>query len=198
MMPIASFYLGTTPSAPNSATLNRPQSMSQASTPRSAVTPNTASNRASMPSPLRSATSSPPPVSAFVNSQSPTSPEPKERLDRHFDTVPEERVSDIEEVSLERTGSKGSRGKSRAGTMNLEFKFPPSSSPETPPKNTAASPPPPVHAETSGRSTPASTTIAPSSVEVPPPPPMEKERSGHMIDDGESEELGETEEIALN
>jgi len=199
MVPIGSFYLGVTPSAPNSATFTRPQSMSQASTPRSAGIPNT-SNRASMPLPLRSATGSPPPASAFVNNQSLASPEPKGR-GAHFNPVPEEKLGDddAEEVQLERTDSGGSRRKSKTGTMNREFKFPPQSppsSPDIPPKNAAASPPLPVHAETSGRSTPL-TVIAPSSVEVPPPPPIEKERSGHTVDD-ESEELGETEEIALN
>jgi hypothetical protein len=39
--------------------------------------------------------------------------------------------------------------------------------------------------------------VAPSSVEVPPPPPVEKEKMSHVIEEGE-EDVGETEEIALN
>ncbi|TFY81461.1 hypothetical protein EWM64_g2552 [Hericium alpestre] len=54
MVPIAAYYLGTTPSAPiNSAPFTRHQSMSQAALPQSAHA-NKAANRASMPAPSRS------------------------------------------------------------------------------------------------------------------------------------------------
>jgi len=39
--------------------------------------------------------------------------------------------------------------------------------------------------------------VAPSSIEMPPPPPVEKKRVGQAVVEG-GEDVGETEELALN
>jgi chitin biosynthesis protein CHS5 len=76
--------------------------------------------------------------------------------------------------------------------MNKHFKFPPTS-----PSPPAVPDVPPSNAEEDDSGLTSVGVVAPSSVEVPPPPPVEKERLGQAVDDGE-EDVGETEEIALN
>ncbi|KAI0053792.1 hypothetical protein FA95DRAFT_1530798 [Auriscalpium vulgare] len=199
MVPIAGYYLGTTPSTPiNSAPFSRPQSMSQASLPREAHA-SKAANRASMPPPVRTPTS--PPV--------PTSPSSAETQSRTtFAPTPEEEGEEEEDVAQSTKVRKSSQRRSRHGTMDREFKFPPSkpteerSSPlaSTAERSTAPNPGPAGYSvdedgvEEAGLS--AVGGVAASVVEVPPPPPVEKEISGHA-DDGE-EDVGETEEISLN
>lgn len=77
--------------------------------------------------------------------------------------------------------------------MDRNFKFPPTSSP-TPP----AVPDLPLSSTTEAERGPTDAgVVPPSSVEVPAPPPVEKERVRNTVEDGE-EDVGETEEIALN
>ncbi len=133
-MPIAPYYLGANSATPATSTFNRPQSMSQASLPNSPASPppNQASRvRASMPPPSRA-----PPSSAFVNQPSSASVRPSEpTVEEHDENDP-----DTYNVSLERTTSTpaAEKRKSRNGSMNKEFKFPPSS-PVTPSSVLAAS-----------------------------------------------------------
>ena len=189
MIPIASFYLGANPSA--SPTYTRPQSMSQANLPSNqSGTSNpskNAANRASMPAPSR-VTSTSPPNSAFVN-------QPSESKDRAggFEPTPE-LDENTQGATLKKTTSweKEARRKSRQGSMNKHFKFPPTS-----PSPPAVPDVPPSNAEEDDSGLTSVGVVAPSSVEVPPPPPVEKERLGQAVDDGE-EDVGETEEIALN
>jgi len=195
MIPIASFYLGTNPSA--SAPYTRPQSMSQANLPHSPTGHSkNAANRASMPAPSR-VTSKSPPNSAFVNQPSPDS-EPRDRSGR-FGPTPEELDGEGQEAdaNVKRTTSadKEARRRSRPGTMDKNFKFPPTSSPSPPAVPDLPSSNKPDHGDDTGLTSVG--VVAPSSVEVPPPPPVEKERVGQAVEEGE-EDVGETEEIALN
>jgi len=197
MMPIASFYLGANPSTPiNSASFARPQSMSQANLPQaptkspSPTTKNT--NRASMPAPSRVPSS--PPQSAFINQPSSNS-EAKAKT-RGFEPTPEEldTEADVAQTVKRATSAEGKR-KSRSGTMNRDFKFPSTSSASPP-----AIPDLPSSTVNMGEDDAGLMSVgvvAPSSVEVPPPPPVEKEKMSHVIEEGE-EDVGETEEIALN
>jgi len=196
MIPIASFYLGTNPST--SAPYTRPQSMSQANLPHSPTGHSkNAANRASMPAPSR-VTSKSPPNSAFVNQPSPDS-EPRDRSGR-FGPTPEELDGEGQEAdaNVKRTTSadKEARRRSRPGTMDKNFKFPPTSSPSPPavPDLPSSNKPDPEEDDAGLTSV---GVVAPSSVEVPPPPPVEKERVGQAVEEGE-EDVGETEEIALN
>jgi hypothetical protein len=199
MMPIASFYLGANPSTSiNSASFTRPQSLSQANLPHAsanATTPTTkTANRASMPAPSRVASSSPP-QSAFINQPSSNS-EVKIKSER-FDPTPEELETNAEEVprNVKRATSAEGKQKSRTGTMDRNFKFPPTSSPSPPAVPDLLSPKANVGEDDTGLTSVG--VVAPSSVEVPPPPPVEKERMSQVIEEGE-EDVGETEEIALN
>ncbi|KAG6917675.1 hypothetical protein DXG01_001650 [Tephrocybe rancida] len=207
MVPIASFYLGATPTSPlASATMNRPQSMSQAALPRSATTPppnqpNSASNRASMPPPARSTEAPPGQTSPFLN-QGDSPPAPPKPAP--FEPTPEETAedNDVEEVQLQRTLSAESKRKSRNGSMDRDFKFPtPSSSPvisTIPPRTEQRSSPTPP-AETSSTAVQPAGVITPSNIEVPPPPPIEKEKAASTtsLDEGE-DDLGDTVDIPLN
>ncbi|KAF8871384.1 hypothetical protein CPB84DRAFT_791955 [Gymnopilus junonius] len=144
MVPIASFYLGAPSSTPSTAGFNRPQSMSQASLPRSPSSPQPnqqrgtpASYRASMPPPSRSnlPPGTPPSSvqSAFVNQQQlPSGPSVPNAgagaSSRPFEATPEE---EGEEVKLEtqaqravQSNGTAEKRKSRMGSMNKEFKFP--------------------------------------------------------------------------
>ena len=197
MIPIASFYLGANPStSANAAPYTRPQSMSQANlshSPTTAAGPTSknSANRASMPAPSR-VTSMSPPHSSFVNQPSPNS-DSRERTGG-FEPTPEELEGDAEGADSNLT--KEARRRSRPGTMDRNFKFPPTSSPSPP-----AVPDLPSSNKPSADEDDAGLTsvgvVVPSSVEVPPPPPIEKERVGQAVEEGE-EDVGETEEIALN
>ncbi|KAF8338447.1 hypothetical protein F5887DRAFT_1137444 [Amanita rubescens] len=193
MVPIASYYLGANPSTPmSSQPFARPQSMSQASLPRSpnsatSPSPRGIGNRASMPAPSRTNAHSPP-----YPGKSPSSPESRARSSRFEPTMEEdgeidvlpERDADIKRMSR--------------GEMNKDFKFPvartaPSSPPEPPHGKKSA----PRGLDSTKLAQPASAKpiITPSSIEVPPPPPVEKERSQSSVEDGD--EVGDTVDIPL-
>ncbi|KAF6748945.1 hypothetical protein DFP72DRAFT_915096 [Ephemerocybe angulata] len=182
MVPIASYYLGATPNTgPASASVytTRPQSMSASSygnIPHSAPVGG-AGIRASMPPPARS-----PPGTSFVNNSSgayPPSANPASRAARFESTIEEAADPDAEER------------RSRVGTMNKAFKFPP----ETSPRSSGGSPPPPVPKVVARMGNWSSGSDAEEgkakakkkarrlrnpprlAFEVPPPPPVEKERS---------------------
>ncbi|KAF8967467.1 hypothetical protein BDZ97DRAFT_1803452 [Flammula alnicola] len=211
MVPIASFYLGA--STPATAGFNRPQSMSQASLPHSPSPPNQASRvRASMPPPSRVPGTPPSNASTFVNQP------PSATTARHIEPTVEERDEsdpDTQTVHLERTTSPGSPSaaktehrKSRNGSMNKEFKFPPTSPVSShgalPASDTAAAKkvsPAPLEDESlkeEDHKRPA--VITPSSIEVPAPPPMEKEKSmsNVSLDDSVDDDVGDTVDIPLN
>jgi hypothetical protein len=193
MVPISGFYLGTTQSTPmNPAPFTRPQSMSQASLPQSAQAAK-AANRASMPAPSRTPTSPGPTPPASADSSKPAH--------RTFDPTLEESGDESQDVALQ-TRSTRNKGPPRArhGTMDREFKFPPThpesdsisrgrQATRTGPGDTQLDP---DDAEEAGLTAPSN-----SSVEVPPPPPVEKERLPTSHDEGD-EDVGETEEISLN
>lgn len=199
MVPIASYYLGANPSTPMSAqNFTRPQSMSQASlprTPNSATPPTTrgSGNRASMPAPSRPHAPNSP--SSSVKQPS-SSPETKARPTRFETTVEEDAESeDVLNADIKR--------KSKSGEMNREFKFPATRvGPDSPPrpeemehgKKTAPSK---LDESKFARPGSAKPIITPSSIEVPPPPPVEKERSHSSVDEGE-DEVGDTVDIPLN
>jgi len=200
MVPIANYYLGAnpTPATASAATFsNRPQSMSYSTGPQSAPVGGSSGPgvRASMPPPARS-----PPGTAFVNSQQPP-PRPI--------GIPESADSDTEEVALEATGtsdgegrtSKESKRKSRTGTMNKAFKFPPE-----PPASgkDEATPTPSIsvteHKSGDGEDEPSSEKAkakgkekqSTSNIEVPPPPPVEKERTPRASIESEgSDDIGD-------
>ncbi|KAF9498915.1 hypothetical protein BDN71DRAFT_1442896 [Pleurotus eryngii] len=169
MVPIASFYLGANTGAPaHSPAFTRPQSMSQASLSRTPSSPppnrqsTPTSQRASMPPPARS--------DSIVNQASSS----------RFEATPEE-AGEVED--LQSSSPDAGKRKSRAGTMNKDFKFPsPASSPVVDTHRSLKSSPP---------------VMTPSSIEVPPPPPVEKERSlSGSVDEGD-DDVGETEDIPL-
>ncbi|RXW18894.1 hypothetical protein EST38_g6954 [Candolleomyces aberdarensis] len=218
MVPIAQYYLGATPSGgPASASVysstGRPQSMSYGNLPHSAPVGGP-SNRASMPPPARSG-------SGFVN-QPPSSAGASARPSTIKEDARDD--DDTEEVDLQSASaaadeetSKENKRKSRAGTMNKGFKFPPepsspqedSPSPETTPTAKAAAF---AHAKKgSGGSnsdggrkrgldkgkqretSPAST----SNIEVPPPPPVEKETPRASLSDTDDDLGDDTVDIPL-
>ncbi|KAL0950430.1 hypothetical protein HGRIS_010382 [Hohenbuehelia grisea] len=156
MVPIAAYYLGANPTVPaNSPPFNRPQSMSQASLsrPPTSPPPNSAgrqpgtNNRASMPAPLRTTSTSPPSdQSTFVNQEStrsrpafePTPEEPGETEPTPSEPEAATNASDDKKGSngelhsppTESVTPTAAKRKSRSGTMNRDFKFPsPVSSP---------------------------------------------------------------------
>ncbi|KAF4575398.1 Chitin synthase, class 5 [Pleurotus pulmonarius] len=181
MVPIASFYLGANTGAPaHSPPFTRPQSMSQASLTRTPASPppnrqtTPTSHRASMPPPARS--------DSFVNQPSSS----------RFEPTPEEagEVEDLQRASTSSPDAEGTpkeaKRKSRAGTMNKDFKFPtPASSPVV-----DAHPVPSLSSATGT----GLAVMTPSSIEVPAPPPVEKERT--VVDEGD-DDVGETEDIPL-
>ncbi|KAF7975167.1 hypothetical protein HWV62_10353 [Athelia sp. TMB] len=196
MMPIAQFYLGAT--SPQVAAYTRPQSMSQANlsqsqSPSQAASPSSkASNRASLPAPARKTSTSPPAASA-----APTASQPA------FESTPEEPAEDggeaEDKLSKPVITSKEARRRSRPGTMDRAFKFPPDSPSSSPPIATAPPPVPSLPAtEDKEEGMERATVVAPSSVEVPAPPPVEKERTSESGGSEGDEDVGETEEIALN
>ncbi|KAH6912482.1 fibronectin type III/BRCA1 domain-containing protein [Coprinopsis sp. MPI-PUGE-AT-0042] len=219
MMPIAPYYLGATPNTPASASYssNRPQSMSHTQIPytppatggSSKGTP--ASYRSSMPPPARS-----PPNSAgsFVNNQPFSAAANTAASSRpQFEPTVEESATDdadAEEVKLEASAgspdeqtptSASEKRKSRAGTMNKKFKFPPS-----PPAEEA--PPLPSTGEQGGqvKEEGAPTTdkgkgkakdSEPPVMDVPPPPPVEKERTRAQSMSESEDDVGDTVDIPL-
>jgi hypothetical protein len=203
MVPISAFYLGTTQSTPmNSPPFARPQSMSQASLPQSAQAAK-AANRASMPAPSRTPTSPGPTPPGRSDS-------PSKVVRKTFDPTPEEGGDgDVPQGASSQTKPTRTRGPPRVrhGTMDREFKFPPTTvSPEsdmtlhgqqTASTGTRDTSHAPADAEEAGLT--AVDVVAPSNstVEVPPPPPpIEKERVPTSPDG--DEDVGETEEISLN
>ncbi|EPQ58837.1 hypothetical protein GLOTRDRAFT_102972 [Gloeophyllum trabeum ATCC 11539] len=206
MVPIAGYYLGVNPGTPmHSAPFTRPQSMSQVSLPHSPTRPTPgspaqkAANRASMPAPARSSSQQSIPTESQVRAGSAT-----------FEPTPEEQgegeegdIGDSAQRKEEGRTSKSAKRRTRNGTMDKAFKFPPE--PEPGHAEPAASPIPESPSPPRVESQPAPSqqaeepahVIAPSSVEVPPPPPVEKERAPAAHDEGE-EDVGETEEISLN
>ena len=240
MIPIASFYLGANSITPATSGLNRPQSMSQASLPHSPTSPppnsgnraNPASYRSSMPPPSRATAPGTPPASSFVNQPSSAT----EFRPRQFEPTPEEADEDpnTQTVRLERAATnpttsqnvkdmKAENRKSRNGSMNKEFKFPPTSpiSPNAAPAAAAAaavpsssslddaeplkkSPPVPTRMDSLDRNGEApgrrGSVITPSNIEVPAPPPVEKEKSMSKvsIDDSGEDDVGDTVDIPLN
>ncbi|KAJ7612363.1 hypothetical protein DFH06DRAFT_1015359 [Mycena polygramma] len=183
LVSIAAYNLGATPPTPAHA---RPQSMSQASLPRSPMSPAANASRQSMPPLARSNAPSPPApqASAFINQPASATP-PLASTPEHGGD------SDTEEATLERAAVERSvmeKRMSRTGTMNREFKFPtPVSSPTVPDTPDVPS----IHR-----------VVTPSNIEVPPPPPVEKELGvspprSTRSDEGE-EELGDTVDIPLN
>jgi hypothetical protein len=203
MVPISAFYLGTTQSSPmNSPPFARPQSMSQASLPQSAQAAK-AANRASMPAPSRAPTSPGPTPPSRSDS-------PSKAVRKAFDPTPEEGGDgDESHDASSQTKPTRTRGPPRVrhGTMDREFKFPPTGSPESDTAShgqqaasagTRDTSHAPADAEEAGLT--AVGVVAPSNptVEVPPPPPpIEKERVPTSPVDGD-EDVGETEEISLN
>lgn len=193
MVPIAGYYLGVTPPMPSGYS-HRPQSMSNASLPATtSVALKNSASRQSLPA-IRHAT---PPAPA-ASTPGPIHEEEGE------EGQPREEVQSPSQKSPEL------RHKSN-GTMDRNFKFPPSQSeaqviPVVPPIPFTQSPvPKPEPEEDSDHESEESeedespvTVIPPSSVEVPPPPPIEKENHrGYAESEEGDEEVGETEEIDL-
>jgi chitin biosynthesis protein CHS5 len=183
----------------NTPPFTRPQSMSQVSLASPTRTnsagggvPKGAGNRSSMPPMARGSSS----VSAPM---SPLSPESQARALEAPREEPEEHGASGTQGQL-MPGTDGEDDKNarpRKGTMNKDFKFPPTSSTPTPP------PPPvppvptqPISQEEPSAELPKAHVIAPSSIEVPPPPPIEKERSMRDSEDAD-EDVGATVEIPL-
>lgn len=181
MVPISGYYLGVTPSA-YAGYSQRPQSMSQASLPSSSATHKNSASRQSLPAMRRS---TPP-------SATPQRPIDEEEDEEEQPPPAKPSVSDMKHKS--------------SGTMDRNFKFPPSSNqaqavPPVPSIPTQAPTPKPEREAGSNRSEDDMTPVAvvvPSSVEVPPPPPVEKEiRKSFVESDDGDEEVGETVEIDL-
>ena len=193
MVPIASYYLGASPSTPMSAQpFARPQSMSQASLPRSPISANSLSrkgtgNRASMPAPSRTNTQSP------QSSLPPSSPESRARTSRFEATMEEDGETEggISEHDAEH--KRNSRGE-----MNREFRFPVTRTSEPVAQAQGGRKPAPRELDSTQLAQPASAkaVVTPSSIEVPPPPPVEKERSQSSVEDGE-DDVGDTVDIPL-
>lgn len=209
MVPIASFYLGAASAAPpTSAGFNRPQSMSQApGTPASPPPNNQASKvRASMPPPARGSGTPPNNSSSpFVNQrQAPRGVEaavPEHDEDMDIVQGQMERAT----VSSATSAIKAEHRKSRNGSMNREFKFPPTS-PGSPlgdaPQKSVSPQTPVVHVSEhlTEEEVRHPGVITPSSIEVPPPPPMDKEKSlsKASLDDSVDDDVGDTVDIPLN
>lgn len=200
MVPIANFYLGA--STPLSSTFNRPVSMSQASLSRSPVTPSPnqsnrqipSSYRASMPVPSRIPDTPPSHASAFIGQLSSAKVSDNSRT---LDAPGEELEKDPELHTA--TLENGEKRRSRSGSINKDFRFPPLSPPQV-----AASVPVPEEGEAAKKDAaeaqPASHGRKPSAIEVPAPPPIEKEPNFSNLSLAESadDDVGPTVEISLN
>jgi chitin biosynthesis protein CHS5 len=201
MVPISSYYLGATPAAPmNAPPFTRPQSMSQVSlasptrtnTTGSPGVPKGAGNRASMP-----------PMARNGSTAGPMSPTSAETQARSLEVQKEESEDDAAPPPRKESLPLGPpeeeeddlTARPRKGTMNKEFRFPPSkSSTPVPPLPGLAAVGSTERAEAEDTSKPR--VIAPSSIEVPPPPPIEKERSSAASEEDDVD-VGATEEIPL-
>ena len=192
MVPIASYYLGSTlpASASDSPSFNqRPQSMSQP--PSQSSVPGPTSYRSSMPPPSRSKATTPP-ASAFIN-QPVSSPDARNQSS-HFEPTPEEPSEEEEaDVAQAEPTSRDAKRTSRNGIMNKDFRFPPGGSAEVSVRK--SQPPPPLAPESlvSGRKP----VITPSSVDIPPPPIGKENTPRQSVDDAD-EDVGPTVEISLN
>ncbi|KAM6496362.1 fibronectin type III/BRCA1 domain containing protein [Amanita muscaria] len=188
MVPIASYYLGASPSSPMSAhPFSRPQSMSQASLPRvphsaPATTGGRSNNRASLPAPSRNQhPTQSPPAASFVNQPHTASPETRARTSRIEPTVEEDGETEDATTSDQEQDYELVR---RSGEMKRDFKFP-------------ATRPSALDAPTTATQPQSLKPVTPSNIEVPPPPPVEKERSLSSVEDVD-EEVGPTVDIPLN
>ncbi|KZT29558.1 hypothetical protein NEOLEDRAFT_1085576 [Neolentinus lepideus HHB14362 ss-1] len=208
MVPISGYYLGVNPGTHiNSAPFTRPSSMSQVSLPHSPNRPITSptqksANRASMPAPSRSSSHQSIPASAESQART-IAPTPEENGEEDMSE------SQSPERTVDGRTSKSAKRRTRHGTMDKAFKFPPdgfegaqppipeSPSPPRPEESESQAAAQPAPEEPKGPKIPAVHVVAPSTVEVPPPPPVEKEKAPASHDEGE-EEVGETEEISLN
>lgn len=222
MVAIGSYYLGAEPSA--STHSFRPQSMSQAS-PSTTSLNSKAANRASMPAPTRRSTNSPTTPatpeshSAFVNqppSANPAIPEEPSATESPSPPPPPSHSNaspPLDDSGRSTPTTVAAKRKSRTGTMNRDFRFPPQSPTASPVTTQAApserkSPPAALPVQSGGvdldeeaRMQSSARMITPSAIEVPPPPPVEKERStgssGSHHDDAD-DEVGDTVEVDLS
>lgn len=167
-----------------------------------------ASYRSSMPPPARS-----PPNSAgsFVNSQPLSAAATSAASSRpQFEpTVEESSTEDAEEVKLQASSASpqdeqtptSEKRKSRAGTMNKTFKFPPSppaeGAPPLPSTGEQANPPKEGGAPTTDKGKGKARDSEPPVMDVPPPPPVEKERTRAQSMSESEDDVGDTVDIPL-
>ncbi|KZP19428.1 hypothetical protein FIBSPDRAFT_911438 [Athelia psychrophila] len=210
MMPIAQFYLGA--HSPHPQAYTRPQSMSQANLSQSqsqSQSPTSAggksANRASMPAPSRRTSTSPPAPAApqaqaavIATAAARFEPTPEEPTGTGSDADEGEQRAQAQQLPKPTVTSKDAKRRSRPGTMDRAFKFPPDA--PSPPLGAPPVPalPPSAGGQRDEAGMESASVVAPSSVEVPPPPPVEKERAHESADSEGGEDVGETEEIALN
>ncbi|CAK5272530.1 unnamed protein product [Mycena citricolor] len=173
-VPIALFGLGATP--PNALPSRRPQSMSAASpTQRSPVS--AAAVRQSMPltvSPIGQ-------PATFVGQSVRDIPPPTVPVVAVEDAHLEDEESDVTELEAKQLVLMEKRA-SKTGTMDMQFKFPPTSPTSPSPEDPDA----------------AAVAVEPLSIEVSPPPVVEKETVPSVRTEGEVDDnLGETEDIPL-
>ncbi|KAF8978799.1 hypothetical protein BDQ17DRAFT_1417001 [Cyathus striatus] len=162
MVPIAAYYLGVSPSVPSAGFTQRPQSMSQANLHQHSHSPssppaNAKLNRASMPAPARSPPA-PAVQSAFVG-QTRIESTPEEDEGRRSESVSARRNASEDEITetQEQKSINEAKRKSRAGTMNRDFKFPPERSNSSP-----VPPHPAVPQHQHSESLPPSGTVTPT------------------------------------
>ena len=158
----------------------------------------------------RSSTNDDANTSTFVGQSSPPGSARKsvgQRIEEEQDGAENvEEESDDDGGHRDSTGSNDTPGsarlsaaarRARNGTMDRNFKFPPSAEEQPPPL-----PPLPPNANPIKHTDDSGTTSVTSSKtpEVPPPDPVEKEKSKGLtrVSLDEDEEVGETEEISLN
>jgi len=193
MIPIANFYLGV--STPSSGGFNRPVSMSQASLPRSPVSPPPnqsnkqvpSSYRASMPVPSRIPDTPPSHASAFIGQPSSArGPNNSRTL-----ATPGEELEQDPELQT----AKLEKRKSRTGSINMDFRFPQTAASMSAPEEQGEAP----KKDTAETQRTIQHVRKPSAIEVPAPPPVEKEANFSTVSLAEStdDEVGPTVEIDL-
>jgi len=152
-----------------------------------------------MPAPARGPPEPPSASSPHANVSSFSNRAPSAEVNArpsNFAPTPEEPGEDHEEEEPKPDGGESlqsatSKHKSKAGSMNRQFKFPSSAAPSAHPEREISSSP-----EKSTAKRPSSPVIAPSSIEVPPPPPVEKDLRSPQF--GETEDdVGDTVDIPL-